>query len=468
MVVRTRFAPSPTGFLHIGSARTALYAWLYAKKMNGQFILRIEDTDSERSTQEFVTAILEGMDWLGLDYDEGPFYQTKHMTRYQAVIDQLLADGHAYVCTCSPERLEQVRRESSETSGKPRYDGHCRDLNISPDIDEPHVIRFKNPQEGAVTFHDLVFGDITVQNKELDDLIIRRSDGMPTYNLTVVVDDMDMGISHVIRGDDHVNNTPRQINILRALGAPLPQYAHLPMLLGEDGKRLSKRKNAVSVQEYRDQGILPHALLNYLIRLGFSHGDKEIFSREEMIDCFSLEGVNKSAAQLNTEKLLWLNHHYLKDLPKEAVLPELVAQAERDGLPVANGPDLESLLAVQAERCQTLAEIIDKSRFFYEDVTSYDDKAVKKAFKPETAEILTFIKEQFASLSAWDKTSIHSAIEKTCAHFAIKLGKVGPALRVALTGSTASPGIDDTVYMVGQARAVKRLTKAVAFCEANI
>lgn len=311
MTVRTRFAPSPTGFLHVGGVRTALFSWLYAKRHHGEFILRIEDTDQERSTKESVRAILDGMAWLGMDYDEGPFYQTERYERYKQVAQQFLDEGKAYRCECSKERLEALRTEQLAAKEKPRYDGHCRDKNL-PISDKPFVIRFKNPEQGTVTFHDEVYGEIHVANSELDDLILVRSDGHPTYNFAVVIDDIDMKITHVIRGDDHINNTPRQINLFQALKAPIPVFAHLPMILGEDGKRLSKRHGAVSVLQFKELGVLPHALLNYLVRLGWSHGDQEIFSIKEMIECFDLKNVSRGVSSFNYEKLYWLNQHYTK------------------------------------------------------------------------------------------------------------------------------------------------------------
>jgi glutamyl-tRNA synthetase len=326
--IRTRFAPSPTGYLHIGGARTALFSWLFARRHGGAFILRIEDTDLERSTPESIQAIIDGMAWLNLDYDEGPFYQMQRMDRYREVIQQLLDGGHAYRCYCSKERLDQLREAQMVDKQKPRYDGCCRDAQPN-DSNAPHVIRFRNPLEGDVVFDDQVFGPIAVSNAELDDLIIARTDGTPTYNFTVVVDDWDMQITHVIRGTDHINNTPRQINILKALGAEVPQYAHVPMILGEDGKRLSKRHGAVSVLQYRDEGFLPEAVLNYLVRLGWSHGDQEVFSREEMMQLFDLEHVNKSPAAVNTEKLAWLNQHYLKEAEPASLVQPFEWQLEQ-------------------------------------------------------------------------------------------------------------------------------------------
>ncbi|MBS0359188.1 MAG: glutamate--tRNA ligase, partial [Proteobacteria bacterium] len=382
MSVRTRFAPSPTGYLHVGSVRTALYSWLYAHKHGGQFILRIEDTDKERSTQESVQAILDGMAWLNLAYDEGPFYQTERMQRYKDVLQSLLQEKKAYRCYCSKERLEQLREHQTTQKLKPRYDGHCRDKDL-PHRTEPYVVRFRNPEEGAVIFDDQVYGTIKVNNSELDDLVIARSDGMPTYNFAVVVDDWDMAITHVIRGDDHINNTPRQINMLKALNAPIPIYAHLSMILGPDGKRLSKRHGAVSVLQYKEEGFLPEALINYLLRLGWSYGDQEIFSRDEMIQLFDTKNISKSAAIFNPEKLLWLNHHYIKTLPPEKIAASLKEYLEAYGIRDFSEPNLSEVVRAQAERCKTLVEMAERSRFLYEDFSEYDEAAVKKNLNKE-------------------------------------------------------------------------------------
>ena len=354
--VRTRFAPSPTGYLHVGGARTALYSWLYAKHNNGEFVLRIEDTDLERSTPEATAAIIEGMEWLNLPWEHGPYYQTKRFDRYNQVIDEMIEQGLAYRCYCTKDRLEELRHTQEQNKEKPRYDRHClHDHNHSPD--EPHVVRFKNPTEGSVVFDDAVRGRIEISNSELDDLIIRRTDGSPTYNFCVVVDDWDMGITHVVRGEDHINNTPRQINILKAIGAPIPTYAHVSMINGDDGQKLSKRHGAVSVMQYRDDGYLPEALINYLVRLGWGHGDQEIFSREEMINYFELDHVSKSASAFNTEKLQWLNQHYIRELPPEYVAKHLEWHYKDQGIDTSNGPALTEIVTMLAERCKTLKEM---------------------------------------------------------------------------------------------------------------
>lgn len=455
-MVRTRFAPSPTGYLHIGGARTALFCWLFAKKTRGTFILRIEDTDLERSTPESVQAILDGMAWLNLGYDEGPFYQTKRFDRYREVADLLLAEGQAYRCYCSKERLEKLREDQLVRKEKPRYDGLCRERK--EEGQGSFVIRFKNPTEGVVEFDDIIRGKVTFANAELDDLILARSDGTPTYNFTVVVDDWDMKITHVIRGDDHINNTPRQINILRALGATPPLYAHVPMILGSDGKRLSKRHGAVSVLQYREDGYLPEALINYLVRLGWSHGDQEIFSIGELIHYFEISGINRAAAAVNPEKLLWLNHHYIKNSDPEHVAKELAWHMAKLGLDVSKGPPLTDLIKAQAERTKTLLEMAERSRFFYQDVTLNDE--AKAHLTPELMPALALFKKKLG-VAEWTKEAIHTAIAETAAQVELKLGKLAQPLRVAMTGGTVSPPIDVTILLIGRERALTRLDKVL-------
>lgn len=460
MAVRTRFAPSPTGFLHVGGVRTALFSWLYAKRHNGQFILRVEDTDRERSTQESVQAIIDGMHWLGLDCDEGPFYQTDRYPRYKNIAQQLLDEGKAYRCYCSKERLEALRESQLAAKEKPRYDGHCREKNLAGD-NAPHVVRFKNPAEGQVTFHDQVYGDIQVENSELDDLILVRSDGNPTYNFAVVIDDWDMSITHVIRGDDHINNTPRQINLFKALNAPVPMFAHLPMILGDDGKRLSKRHGAVSVLQFKEMGFLPHALLNYLVRLGWSHGDQEIFSIEEMIENFDLEHVSRGVSSFNYDKLYWLNQHYQKSDDPQIVAEALNWHFTQLGIDVKNGPVLSELVKVQAERCKTLGEIAEKSRYFYEDTIEYDNDAIKKHLRPVILEPLTALYETLSVVSEWQPDVLQQCINDISAKFDINMGKIAQPLRVAVTGSSMSPSIDMTLMFVGKQRTLDRLNKAL-------
>lgn len=462
--VKTRFAPSPTGYLHVGGARTALFSWLYAKHCNGTFVLRIEDTDRERSTQPAIDAILESMEWLNLSWDEGPYYQTKRFDRYKEVIDQLIKEGKAYKCYCSKERLEQVRAEQMEKGLKPRYDGRCRDDHCEHSPDEPYVVRFRNPDTGVVAFDDMVKGHIEFQNSELDDFIIQRSDGTPTYNFCVVVDDYDMGITHVIRGDDHVNNTPRQINIYRALGAKEPIFGHVAMILGDDGNKLSKRHGAVSVMQYREDGYLPEALLNYLVRLGWSHGDQEIFTVPEMIELFTPEQINKSASSFNTKKLEWLNAQYMKSLPREQVAAELKWHFARLGIDTdkAEGPALELVVKNYCERTHTLKEMAEKTRCYFEEITSYDAAGVKKWIKEGSVEILKDSLVALQALESWDAQTIDKALEQVAAAHEVGMGKVGQPLRLAMTGTPTSPGIGDTMELVGRERTFKRIEDAIA------
>ncbi len=461
--VRTRFAPSPTGYLHVGGARTALFSWLHARKHGGQFVLRIEDTDLERSTEESVNAILEGMAWLGLDYDEGPFYQTHRFDRYNEIIDRLIEQGLAYRCSCSKERLDRLREEQMARKEKPRYDGYCRTREVSPD--EPHVVRFRNPDEGVVVFEDLVRGTMRFDNRELDDLIIRRSDGSPTYNLTVVVDDHDMGITHVIRGDDHINNTPRQINLLRALGWDLPQYAHVPMILGDDGSRLSKRHGAVSVLQYRDDGFLPEALLNYLVRLGWSHGDQELFSIDEMVQLFDIREVNRAPSSFNTEKLLWINQQYLKAADPARVARLLSPHLGRLDIDPAEGPDVVAVVEAQRERARTLVELAEISVFYWRDPEDYDPKAAKKAFRPEAAQALRTAASHLEAVSEWAREPLHEAIQATVEALGVGFGKVGMPLRLAITGGKPAPDLDLTLELVGREASLRRIRRAVEHIE---
>ena len=466
MTVRTRFAPSPTGYLHIGGVRTALYSWLHVKKEGGQFILRIEDTDRERSTQESVDAILEGMEWIGLDYDEGPIYQTDRFDRYAEVIKQLLEQGDAYHCYCSREELDEMRETQRANKEKPRYNGKCRDRKDVPDGMES-VIRFRNPLEGDVVIDDLIKGKIVINNRELDDLIIARSDGTPTYNLTVVVDDLDMGITHVIRGDDHVNNTPRQINMMKALGAEIPKFAHAPMILGDDGKRLSKRHGAVGVMQYRDDGYFPQAVLNYLLRLGWSYEDQEIFTREEMIELFKIEDVNGAPSTFNTKKLIWVNEQYMKTLPADEILENLNWHLENQTLDISNGPAIHDVIEAHRDRAKTLKELVEGIRYYYEDFSEYDANATKKHFKTATPNILQTLLDKFTVVTDWNADAINEVIKNTCEELELGMGKVGPALRVAVTGTAMSPSLDITLNLVGKDKTIERMEKAVAFAKAK-
>jgi glutamyl-tRNA synthetase len=469
MTVKTRFAPSPTGYLHIGGARTALFSWLYARRHGGRFVLRIEDTDRERSTPEAINAILEGMAWLGLDYDEGPFYQTERFDRYAEVIERLLEQGKAYRCYCSRERLDVVREEQMARKEKPRYDGRCRNLTAPPEdaVADP-VIRFRTPRDGETVVEDRVRGTVTFRNSELDDLIIARADGTPTYNFVVVVDDMDMEITHVIRGDDHLNNTARQVNILRALDVTPPVYAHVPMILDEEGKKLSKRTGAASVTDYRDQGYLPEAVLNYLVRLGWARGDQEIFSLDEMVEHFDIDDINHSASSLNVSKLQWLNQHYMKSLPAAHVARHLARQLDRLGVDPTQGPDLEAIVRAQAERTRTLVEMAENSLFFYRDPGGYDDKAARKNLKADTAAVLTRLTQVLDRLETWTEGSIHKAVNDVAEALELKLGKVAQPLRVAVSGGPVSPPIDITLALLGRDATLRRLHAAVDWIEENV
>jgi glutamyl-tRNA synthetase len=460
--VVSRFAPSPTGDLHLGSARTALFAWLYARHNNGQFILRIEDTDKARSTKASTQAILEAMDWMRLDYDQGPIFQSDRTARYEEVLQQLLDSGKAYRCTCSKERLDALREQQMAAGGKPKYDGHCRDLDLGADCGE-HVIRFRNPQEGVVTFKDQVKGEITVANTELDDFIIARSDGSPTYNFTVVVDDSDMGMTHVVRGDDHVNNTPRQINLFKALDFPQPTFAHVPTILGSDGKRLSKRHGAQSVMHYAKMGILPEALMNYLLRLGFSYGDKEIFTMQEMIELFDPNRLNSSPAAFDEKKLLWLNQHHMKQcdlqrLQKLTVdfLPEEL-KAKAQAWPAEHW---QLLLPLLQERCDTLQAVADKAALFFQDMITYDEKAKNKWLKEDKMPVLQALYDGLKTCD-WQIEAIHQVFTDVAEAHDLKLGKVAQPLRVAITGNTVSPPLDVTVYLLGRDRVVSALEAVI-------
>ncbi len=470
MTVRTRFAPSPTGYLHIGGARTALFSWLYARRHQGKFILRIEDTDRERSTQEAVDVILEGMQWLGLDHDEGPFYQTQRMARYKEVIKKLLADGYAYPCYCSKEELDGMREAQMAKKEKARYDRRCRSLTEAPKgkEDVAPVIRFKTDSDGQIIINDHVKGKITIQNKELDDLIIARGDGTPTYNLVVVIDDLDMGMTHVIRGDDHLNNTPRQINILKAMQAPIPEYAHLPMILDEQGAKLSKRHGAANLLNYREEGYLPEALLNYLVRLGWSHGDQEIFSIDEMIKLFDLDDINKSASSINPDKLLWLNQHYIKEGDPEHVAKHLAWHMDKQGINIETGPELSRIVTALAERSKTLLEMAQSSRYFFEDFADFDEKAAKKNLKAAALEPLQQMLEKFTAINEWQGDALHQIVLDITEQLELKLGKVAQPLRVAVTGAGMSPSIDVTLELIGRERCLTRIAKAIDYIKARV
>jgi glutamyl-tRNA synthetase len=466
MTVRTRFAPSPTGVLHIGSVRTALYCWLFARHHEGQFILRIEDTDPERSTKENVDAIIDGLAWLGLGADEGPFFQTRRFDRYREIIDQWLSEGKAYHCYCTKEEVAELRERQMNAGERVQYDGRCRARSSPREGIEP-VVRFKNPLDGEVVVNDQVRGRVVYENAQLDDLVIARSDGSPTYNFSVVVDDFDMKITHVIRGDDHLNNTPRQMNMLAALGGEPPQYAHLPMILGPDGAKLSKRHGAVDIREYKEQGYLPIAMLNYLVRLGWSHGDQEIFSLNEMIEYFDIGDVNQSASSFNPEKLLWVNQKHIMATPAEELAVALMPFLVKAGLDPADGPDPVHIVEGYHERAETLLHMATSARYCYEDFESFDEKSAKKHLRPVILEPLIAAKERLGELTHWGQTAIHEVIQEVAADYDINMGKLGQPIRVAVTSGPVSPPIDVTLWLVGQQRTVERIGRAIDFIRAR-
>lgn len=462
MSIRTRFAPSPTGFLHIGGARTALFNWLFARGRGGEFVLRVEDTDTERSTRESIVQILEGMKWLGLDADEGPFFQMERLDRYRQAAEKLLDSGAAYRCYCSREELADMREQQKAHGRKPRYDGRCRERSAPVDGIDP-VVRFKTPAAGQVTVRDRIHGDVIFENSELDDLVILRADGVPTYNFSVVVDDSEMGITHVVRGDDHLNNTPRQINIMAALGIEPPIYAHLPMILGADGSRLSKRHGAVSVLAYRDAGFLPAAVLNYIARLGWSHGDQELFSLEELIGSFSLENVNESAASFDPDKFLWVNQQWLKRAPAETVAKAVEPFLQALSFDLSSGPPAVDIVEVQRDRARTLDEMAQKSAFIYREPEGYEEKASRKHFGPGVSTVLERLASELSSVSEWDVETTQAAVEAVAMELELGMGKVAQPLRVALTGESASPGIGQTLKLLGRDKSLSRINKALEY-----
>jgi glutamyl-tRNA synthetase len=459
--VRLRFAPSPTGYLHVGGARTALFNWLLARKIKGTFILRIEDTDVARSTQESVDAILDAMKWLGLDWDEGPFYQSERFPLYKEYVDRLLAEGKAYRCYCTTEELEARREKALAEGRKPKYDGACRGLDreISG---KPHVVRYRAPQDGVTAFNDLIKGPISFNNDELDDLIIQRTDGTPTYNFVVVIDDATMGVTTVIRGDDHVNNTPRQILLYQALGYPVPEFAHVPMILGADKTRLSKRHGATSVMAYKEMGFLPEALVNYLVRLGWSHGDQEIFSREELIEKFAIEQVGRSAGVFNPDKLLWLNAHYIKTGDPQRLADLLVPFMKERNVDLEGGPALPAVVKTLQERAKTMLEMADGAVFYYRDDFAYDPAATEKHATPAALALLSSLAERLEQLAEYGHEALESLFKGFCEEQGIKFGQIGPMVRIALSGGTVSPGIYEVIEVLGRDRTLARFRRAIA------
>jgi glutamyl-tRNA synthetase len=461
--LRVRFAPSPTGYLHIGGARTALFNYLLAKKEQGTFVLRIEDTDVERSTQESVDAILQAMDWLGLSYDEGPFYQSERYDLYKSKVSDLLNKGLAYRCYCSADELNAKREAAMKAGGKPRYDGTCRERTDQPEA--PFVVRFKTPRDGNTAFVDRIKGTISVENDELDDLIIQRTDGNPTYNFVVVIDDAEMGINLVIRGDDHVNNTVRQIPMYKALGYEVPEFAHVPMILGADKKRLSKRHGATSVMVYREMGFLPEAMVNYLVRLGWSFGDEEIFSMDDLIEKFSLDNVGRSAGVFNPDKLLWLNEHYIKTGDPQRLAGLVSELLEGQGVDIENGPDLTAVVKTLQERAKTLVEMAEGAHFYFVAPETYDEAAAAKFLTQEQRPVLELLIKHLGALASFTLADVESAFKALMEESGLKLGKIGPVVRVALTGGTVSPSIYDVVCVLGQDTVMARLNKALLFLD---
>ncbi|OGP55104.1 MAG: glutamate--tRNA ligase [Deltaproteobacteria bacterium RBG_13_52_11] len=462
MAIRTRFAPSPTGYLHIGGVRTALFNWLFARHHRGAFILRIEDTDVVRSSQEYLNAILDGLKWLGLDWDEGPYFQSQRINLYRGHVERLMEAGKAYRCYCTPEELEERRQQALASGDKPKYDGRCRERTDQP-ADLPSVIRFIAPQEGETVVDDLVKGKVTFENEELDDLIILRSDGTPTYNFVVVVDDALMGITHVIRGDDHLNNTPRQIHLYEALGYPPPAFAHLPLILGQDRTRLSKRHGATSVTAYQEMGYVPNALVNYLARLGWSYGDQEIFSREEMIERFSLEGTGRSAGIFNPEKLLWLNAHYIKEGDPREIAQQLIPFLLQRGVKVELNERLIKVIRSLQPRAKTMVEMAEMAEFYFKDDFPYDEKGSRKFLRPELSPFLTCLLEGLPNSNDFAEANLERFFRQLIEQQGLKLNQAAQGVRVALTGKTTSPGLFEVMEGIGRDQVIKRLERALGY-----
>lgn len=462
MKIKTRFAPSPTGCLHLGGARTALYSWLYARHNNGKFILRIEDTDLKRSNLNSINDILDSMNWLNLNWDEGPFFQTERFSRYNDVINSMLKEGSAYKCYCSKEQLDQVRLYQINHNQQTRYNRYCRNHYYNNTLNKPYVVRFKNPTTGIVEFQDKIRGKISFKNENLDDLIIRRSDGTPTYNFCSVIDDLDMKITHIIRGDDHINNTPRQINIFKALNAKVPLYAHVSMITGENGKKLSKRYETISLMKYRDDGYLPESILNYLVRLGWSHGNQEIFSINEMINFFDLESINKSFSMLNNKKLQWLNQYYIQTLPVDYIANHLKWQFIKENIRFDNGPKLKEIVLLTRNRCKTLKNMLDCSRFFYEEINNFDS-SLNKYLRKESISSLNVIYNKLLTTKEWSLENIHNIICVTVDELQLNFNELAMPLRIALTGTSNSPPIDKIIHLMGRCKSILRIEKIINF-----
>jgi len=460
MTIRTRFAPSPTGMLHIGGARTALFSWLHARHHGGEFLLRVEDTDRERSTEEATRVILDGLAWLGLDWDGDVVYQSRNRDRHAAAVERLLAEDRAYRCYCSKQELDAMREAQRAAGGKPMYDGRCRNRSDHPE-NTAHVIRFRSPDTGETVVHDLVLGDVRFDNRELDDLILMRSDGTPTYNLAVVVDDADMGITHVIRGSDHLNNTPRQIQLYEALGCSVPDFAHIPLIHGPDGAKMSKRHGAVAVTEYRKAGYLADAMVNYLARLGWSHGDEEVFSRPQLIEFFDVRKVGKAAARFDQARLDWLNAYYLRAAKPEALRREVEERLITRGVSTVKAPDLSHVIAMLQERSRNLNELADSACMFYTIPETYDEKAVKKNFRDATWPLLDDFVGQAEGLEAWDAGIIHALLAEICEAHEVKLGKLAQPVRILVSGGPVSPPIDVTLALLGREESLRRIRRGM-------
>ena len=466
MTIKTRFAPSPTGYLHIGGVRTALFSWLHARHHGGSFILRIEDTDLERSTPESIQVILEGMEWLGLDWDDEPVYQSQRFDLYRAKAEQLIAEGKAYRCYCTPEELEALREEQIARGENPGYDGRWRDRTDVREGVDP-VIRFRMPDDGTTTINDLVRGDVVYENELFDDLVILRADGSPTFHFCNVIDDAESGVTHVIRGDDHLNNTVKHLHLIEALGYATPVFAHLPLIMGEDGAKLSKRHGAVNVLEYREQGYLPEAMVNYLARLGWSHGDQEVFTRDELIELFDVNDVNASASRFSGEKLTWINQQHIMAAEPAELAASLLEQMKNVGINPAAGPEPAQIIGAYRERAETLRELAATVRYLYEDEVPLDEGAAKKQLRPVIGAPLRSLRDAWAGLDSWTPESIHAAMNDVCEQHEIKFGKLGQPVRVAITGGPVSPPIDVTAELVGQQRSVARLDAALAYISAR-
>ncbi len=463
--VITRFPPSPTGYLHLGGARTAIFNWLYARHTKGRFVLRFEDTDTERSKPEYVDSILESLEWLGIDWDEGPYYQTQRFPVYREHIQRLLDSGDAYYCTCPPERIEEMRQKAMATGGKPKYDGTCRNRGLGPGPGA--AVRFKAPLTGTTVLDDVVKGPIVFSNDELDDFIICRSDGTPTYNFAVVVDDITMGINTIIRGDDHVMNTPKQIQLYRALGSPLPVFGHVPMVLGKDRTRLSKRHGATNVTAYREMGILPEAMVNYLVRLGWSHGDQEFFTRRELIEVFNLEAIGRAAGVFDMEKLLALNADHIKATPPDRLVPSLAPFMQAHGVEIAGDPRTEKAIATLQPRSKTLKEMADQALFYFREDVACEPEAAAKFLTPEALPALTAVAARLTTLEDFSEPSLEAAFKAVMAETGLNLGKIAQPVRVALSGRSASPGIFEIIAIIGKAATIARLQRAIARIDAG-